>query len=124
MPMGGGGKEELSRVGRSKGMSAHFQMTILSASDHACSSSGAGRVSSTRKVSPSVEREKECEDECTRAFLHFSVDHCEKVNGLREIYSFQSYSWGQIPRSWMPVCGFIHHIHPLLMGSFSQLTCG
>ena len=89
-------------------------------------SQGAGRVSRTRGVSPSMESEKESDCVWTLFFFLTSqlISVRRRISGLTENYSFHSYSRGQIiQRFQILLCGFIPRFHPLLKWSFSQLTC-
>lgn len=112
---------ELGRVGRSTGMSVSLLPARLVSPPiimHVISQ-WAGNVSRTRKVCPFVQSEKEYQCECTWTFFHFSLDQY----GLREDASCQSYSCEHIQTSQV-LGACIHHIHPLLLLSFSQLTYG
>lgn len=58
------------------------------------------------------------------AFFHFSADHCEKKDewAQRELLISVLFPWvnySEIPDSAL----WIYFFHPLLMWSFSQLTC-
>lgn len=83
------GRKEPGRVRRRRECQPASSLTSLSTSCYLCASSVSKQ--GFQRESMSV---------CVRELFHCSVDQCEKDEWLREYYSFQSYSFGQIQRSW------------------------